>query len=401
MEAIKGLLNEVNLLRVARKRFSAQLAPDFNLFDYLRTDEMGVSKVIADLLDPKGSHGQGGVFLQEFAKILGLEPKWIAPTNDWQVVTEQQANGQRRIDVYLNSNVGIIGIENKPWAADQKNQLNDYADYLKNKAAKKEWRLIYLGDKEPSTDSITKAKREELTRSGNLTCLNFHVLEGWLDDCAAHSKALVVRVFIEELAKFVRTNINGELEMSEENEVIGEIRKSPANIAAAFHVSNAMNALKQGLLQSFHDELKSKLDEQGFHLVWDQVMTKGWGFGVKFREQDNKYLRIEFVDAELRNPCWGIRRDSESVKRDNNVWQGIKEVMQNQFGQGRDCNWWSWNSKVPDSKFDKDYKNWGVSEKPWIEMNNGYLVTKIFNLSLLIHGEFQKENKLYLLSSNA
>jgi hypothetical protein len=98
MEAIKGLLNAVDFkigtLRVARERFAAQLAPDFNLFDYLRTDEMGVSKVIADLLDPKGAHGQGGVFLQAFAKILGLEPKWIAPTNDWQVVTRASISWQ-------------------------------------------------------------------------------------------------------------------------------------------------------------------------------------------------------------------------------------------------------------------------------------------------------------------
>jgi hypothetical protein len=405
MEAIKWLLNGVGTLREERKRFSAQLAPDFNLFDYLRNDEMGVSRVIADLLDPKGAHGQGSVFLQAFAKTLNQE--WIASTDDWRVEKERPANG-RRIDVYLESNVGVIGIENKPWATDQKDQLSDYADYLKNQAANKNWLLIYLGNKEPSIKSITGEKRQALVPSGNLIFLNFHVLERWLNDCAAHSKALVVRVFIEELAKFVRTNINGELDMSEVYEVIGEIRKSEANITAAFQVSKVMTALKKGLLQSFHNELKSELTNNGFDLMWEPKMTidgeKYVGFGVKFGRQDKFNLHIQFTDSRLKDPCWGIRRIDESVKRDN-VWQGINEVMQSLFGPGHDIAqvdvWWPWISKAPDSQFNKDYINWEVSEKPWVAMNNSELVTKIVNLSLLIHRKFQEENKLYLLSSNA
>lgn len=413
MKTVESLLKEVDFkigtLQEARKRFSAQLAPDFNLFDYLRTDEMGVSKVIADLLDPQGAHGQGSVFLQAFARMLQQE--WITDSNNWRVVTEQQANGQRRIDVYLESDKGVIGIENKPWATDQKNQLSDYAEYLRSAVdnTNKRWLLIYLGNNEPSADSIGKKELEDFERDKNLIRINFHSLVGWLNDCAAQSRALVVRVFIEELAKFVRTNINGELDMSEEKEVIGEIMRSPANIAAAFHVSNAMTALKQGLLKKFEVDLRSQLHKKGFDLESDPGINQVWkayvGFGVKFDQQNkqnkqDKYLRIEFEGSGMRRAIWGVRRATESVARDNDIWQGIHEVMQNHFGLGKKSDDWPWYSELPDAIFEKGYRDWDISEKPWIEMDNGELVKKIVGLADQVFKLFQSEN-IHLLQAKA
>lgn len=406
MKDVNELLTQVafriGTLRVARNRFSAQLAPSFNLFRYMRTDEMGVSKVVADMLNPKGSHGQGRVFLQAFAK--KIEREWIASTDDWRVVTEQQANGQRRIDIYLASPAGVVGIENKPWAGDQNQQLSDYADYLKSKAINKEWLLIYLSNSEPSEHSISTTKREELAESRNFVCMDYQDLGIWLDDCAAQTRALAVRVFIEEFAKFIRVNINGELDMSEELEVIGEIRKSAANIGSAFHISNAMNSLKRELLQLFQDDLKTKLGKIGFRLEWDQGMNRGWGscvgFGVKFTEQD-KYLRIELEGSGWNKTLWGIRRDSDSVPKDDSTWKSIDNVMRTQFGDGKQSEWWPWYSYVPDAEFDEEYKNWASSEKPWIEMLDGVLADKIVALSERVHRVFEDGDCVHLLLPQA
>ena len=258
-ELLKAIAFKTETIYEARKRFFSHLALDFTIFDYLRSDEMGLSRIIADLLDPNASHGQGSTFLREFAK--RIEQEWISDANDWKVKTEKKVNGQRRIDIYLESSDGIIGIENKPWAIDQKDQLIDYANYLKEHHER--WLLIYLGNGEPSAESITKENRERLTLSGNLICCNFFELSNWLDDCAIKTKALNVRVFVDEFNNFIRRNINGELDMSEEKEVLEEIRKSLSNISAAFHISNAMSKLKQDLLQLFHDQLETKFSENG------------------------------------------------------------------------------------------------------------------------------------------
>lgn len=69
-QQIEQLLSEVRFkigtLREARNRFADQLVPEFRIFDYLRTDEMGLSRCIANLLNPKGEHGQGSIILDAF-----------------------------------------------------------------------------------------------------------------------------------------------------------------------------------------------------------------------------------------------------------------------------------------------------------------------------------------------
>ena len=398
-ELLKAIAFKTETIYEARKRFFSHLALDFTIFDYLRRDEMGVSRIIADLLDPNASHGQGSTFLKEFAKKIGQG--WISLANDWKVSTEKPVNGQRRIDIYLESSDGIIGIENKPWAIDQKDQLIDYANYLKEHHER--WLLIYLGNNEPSAESITKENRKRLTLSGNLICCNFFELSNWLDDCAIKTKALNVRVFVDEFNNFIRRNINGELDMSEEKEVLEEIRKSLSNISAAFHISNAMSKLKQDLLQLLHDQLETKFSENGFLLVWDNGMNSAWmkytGFGVKFNSQQDKYLRFEFDGASLQQALWGIRRTDESVEYNAAKWKVINDLMMSVFGTGKQSEWWPWWSSVPDANFKKEYKNWQNSYSPWIDIENGQLATNIYKLAVRLHDGFDKEGKLYLLSA--
>ena len=81
-QPIISLLEEVRFktttLKEARNRFADRLAPEFSLFDYLRTDEMGLSRCIASLLDPMEKHGQKEIFLEAFLKLSEI---------NWQLYT--------------------------------------------------------------------------------------------------------------------------------------------------------------------------------------------------------------------------------------------------------------------------------------------------------------------------
>ena len=44
------VFRRIEALREAQRRFSDQLAPQFRIFDYLRTDEYGFSRCLADLV---------------------------------------------------------------------------------------------------------------------------------------------------------------------------------------------------------------------------------------------------------------------------------------------------------------------------------------------------------------
>lgn len=79
------------------------------------------SRILGELLDPQGSHGQGNLFLHEFLKLLKVN----APAEGvWQVSIEKG-----RIDILLRREnpASVIIIENKANSAvDQQHQLYRY-----------------------------------------------------------------------------------------------------------------------------------------------------------------------------------------------------------------------------------------------------------------------------------
>lgn len=389
-------------LKEARERFADRLAPDFSIFDYLRTDEMGLSRCIADLLDPKGKHGQKEVFLESFLEKIN----WLGDTRVGSVNLENQANGQRRIDIYLQfQNGDIIGIENKPWAGDQENQLSDYAAFIQKEVKGNKWLLIYLSNNEPSDYSGTKKEVFKKTeREGRFKQLRFSEIIEWLEDCACKSRALIVRLFIEELAKFIRMNVNGELDMSEENEIKSLILASSQNIESAFHVSSVMKSVKEALLKEFHDDLRNKTKAKGFELIWDEAMSKGWrgspGFGMKFSKGQNLYLRFEFNSSGLHDLYWGIAREHDSVKKDDVVWKMFNEVMSDQFGSGNKTVRWPWWNWIDKKEFSGAYRNWDSNETPWKLMKEEKLAEKFVDLAVRVHAAFVKHQSFKLLSGD-
>ena len=57
--------------RALEAELDRHLARRFNVLDYMRTDELGLSRIVADLLNPRGPHGQGKLFLERFVEGLG------------------------------------------------------------------------------------------------------------------------------------------------------------------------------------------------------------------------------------------------------------------------------------------------------------------------------------------
>ena len=53
------LVPRLEMARDLERKLGRKLAHRFNNLDYLRDDELGLSRIIADLLNPKASHGQG------------------------------------------------------------------------------------------------------------------------------------------------------------------------------------------------------------------------------------------------------------------------------------------------------------------------------------------------------
>ncbi len=51
---ISNVVQELGILRLARQRYARVLAPEFNCFNYICPDELKLSQIISDLLNPQG-----------------------------------------------------------------------------------------------------------------------------------------------------------------------------------------------------------------------------------------------------------------------------------------------------------------------------------------------------------
>ena len=388
---LEDVSSKVGALREAKRMFAEQLAPEFSFFSYFRSDELALSACIAGLLDPNGAHGQGSVFLQSFFVHVLHKKDLVLDFKSCKVTTEHQANDQRRIDIVLHFDDAIIGIENKPWAGDQYEQLSDYAKYLeaKAKAVGKKWRLIYLCDRDPSLESWhSDEHRKELKESGHFIQCSFAQLGAWLNDCSTKAKALQVRVFIEELHKFVRMNVTGELDMTDVKETARIIRNSDKNLEAAFDISNALETTKVQLLEDFRGELQKVVEDAGFHLVWDNAMFAGstsCGFGVKFIKEQDIYLRFEFQLRGRSRLFWGLCREVKPPNRDSTRWERINKMMVSEFGarDTPDSKMWPWYRESTKDIFGWEMRDWLSNPKPWLLLMGGTESDQLISLSIV------------------
>ncbi len=217
-EFFRDLKFRYRIVKTAKEQVDRYLASDFNLVAITRPEETDISRFIALLLEPKGTHGQGDVFLQKFVEILkrelpeGSVSRFTANSDkfkDAQIITEYTTSKGRRIDLLIKLPTGFrIGIENKIYAGDQEKQLLDYSEYLKDTSGNN-YVLIYLtcGERTPSMESIPEELRKKLEKTGNFISLSYKkFLIPWLQECLKGCEADKVRWFIRDFITWVYKN---------------------------------------------------------------------------------------------------------------------------------------------------------------------------------------------------
>lgn len=147
------LRSELEPLQAAAREREAIEVRDFNIFRILRLSRKEVithSPMLANLLNPSGTHGQGPLFLNLFLDRLTLAGVTGLPSvhakQRWFIQTEQVTDFGN-LDISLSSPIARtkIVIENKIGAADQKSQLRRYRDSLDESVGQYDVRcLVYL-----------------------------------------------------------------------------------------------------------------------------------------------------------------------------------------------------------------------------------------------------------------
>ncbi|MEA1051238.1 PD-(D/E)XK nuclease family protein [Lamprobacter modestohalophilus] len=407
---LRDVFQRVTTLRQAKRRFADELAPDFHLFDYLRADEIGLSRCLADLLEPNacdhhGKHGQGGLFLDTLITQLAprVEPlplaDWASAEQCHAVELEHPTPAGRRLDILIRfDNGGLIGIENKPWAGDQPNQLRDYAAYLQKAAANDRWLLIFLSNREPDSGSIDEKTRNQYEKDGHFLRLGYSEANIWLQQAAEKARAIKVRVFVEELMKFIRTQVSGETDMSETMEITQHVLTTRANLESSFLIAQSLASVKSELLETLRDCLASELQKKGFVLDYDLASLRSGetytGFAIRFPglKQVDGSVYFEFGSAGLKSFTWGLKLHKDNCTAENRL--KIHDMMTSSFEGGKQSEGFAFYQLI-DKQWSSAYVNWNDSKEPWLAIydcgGKDSLARRVVELAERVYAVFESQ----------
>jgi len=138
----QNLLNQVKAITARYKKINELTGENFNIFQILKLESSEVrmhSAFLAELLNPKGSHGQKDIFLKLFVEAFCFKENIIetisckvkVEDHIGLISTDKTQGG--RIDITItDANNHQIIIENKIYAGDQNHQLLRYYNYSEN-----------------------------------------------------------------------------------------------------------------------------------------------------------------------------------------------------------------------------------------------------------------------------
>lgn len=378
----------------------AQEAPAFDVFRFMRVRENDLSVILADLLDPRGTHGQGALFLDNFLARLETA-HWKRSSAPCHVRLEHATNERRRIDITLTFPHGVIGVENKPWAVDQEAQLGHYADFLSHRGRQDDWNwlLVFLCNRPPAEYSLSAGERLRLGSSGQFVHFSFQDAVLWLTNCREKCQSSKVRYFLDDLVRFIQTAINGEMVITDRSEVVQTLME-PENIEAAFVIAQTLDATKRALLEDFRGKLESAANALGYSVEWRFThWIRGAGFYLRQSAADRLAVGFEFEGGNLTSLVWGLsdtRREGDPLQlaRESEVHRRAAAVMAGEFQGASASSGWPWYSPPNDASLTADLSHWDKAAAPWQQMASGQLLSAILERTQRVFKAFRGQEWL-------
>lgn len=362
---MNDIINILNQVRIVSRKIKEQRKEKFergenyNIFYDLgfMSDEVHLhSMFLANLLNPKGSHGQRGKFLEAFLKMLQKSFPAISADNlelnmtNASVEVEKYIGRQTdseggRIDIYLTDGKHSIIIENKIYAGDQHHQMLRYWNYgmsQKGDDTEKSFVLIYLtlDGCSPSIDSLGEDLKEN-----DIVCLSYKSdIRGWLDRCVElASRTPLVRETINQYISTIDILTNN---VMEDNKELLDILSKEENLDAVYDIANNKNIVVNRIINEvFIPKLRDLAESKGLTMgdnCTENWMEESWA-GASFYNPKWKYLKLvfEFERRGLGSLIFGFHtKDEDGVKREDvKDWE---KVQKNYSTKEVNNQYWIW-----------------------------------------------------------
>jgi hypothetical protein len=331
----------------------------FNIFRILAIGHREVtthSPMLAELLSPKGNHGQGAIFLRLFLteiKIQNFDAEGAKlKTEDFRGQVTEDSGG--RFDIVVKDRCGVtIVIENKIHAADQPTQM---------KRCRKEYpdaKMFYLtlDGRNPCGLSDADVK--------SIECIPIsykdHIL-AWLKKCREAAACLPsVRETITQYIHLIEELTNQSTNIRMSKALIDEIIKSPESLQAFYTLRDAELAVQTELFAG----LAGKLDKIVKHfehsgMKWQASLREMHKEGASFYfttrglEKCNLQILFHFSQKDFKGFLFGFAKINP--KQECRVEAQILSAFKEHFTNGRRTDW------CPAIAYWEEYMNWGPKQ---------------------------------------
>lgn len=319
MEKINYLLNQVGSLLKSYEKLAKSTGENFNIFSVMgmERDEVKThSRVIAELLNPKGSHSQGSVFLKiffqeieslreiqdfDFDNAIVKVEEYIGPINK-----DYTEGGY--IDIIIKDKTNQVVIENKIDALDQYKQLYRYKmKYLNCK-------LLYLTLKggKPSEESYKHDPTVLNLKDIVLVSYRSNILS-WLEKCIHESVTLpVIRETLIQYSNLIKKLTNQPTNDNMSDEIKSLIKN---NYLEAAEINKNFEVVKKEIVPDFFKDVANTFNQSDKNTDWEMtpnanesnqyfIKNRNWNnvaLAIWIKKNDVIYYGVKLLNANLKN----------------------------------------------------------------------------------------------------
>lgn len=394
MDQIKNLLSQVSIISKKNAEILDATGGRFNMFRICGVDhyENTHSAILAEFLNPNGTHGLKSKFLECFIETLG-EQFAIEDFNCKKArVHTEFAIPEGRIDILIEDEQRekAIIIENKIFAGDQWKQLKRYGDYAKERYKNDNYQLLYM------TLDGHEASKHSGSAVSYLIISYTETIINWLEKCVAiASRFPMVRETIIQYINHLKQLTNQDMD-NKNKEEITDLLSKVENLRAA-------KVICQNYSKTFDAIVKKHFNPKM------EEFAKANGLEYKYNNKcDEQYVSFEIKNPKWKDNCWifftydratgyhyglhrkrnndGLSDKDRNTLRDNLKKEGINPLKQHEY--------WTIHAKRPNLTIN-DWANLITKSDESIDQIDGFLrdfIKKIKVILQVMEGiKFEKE----------
>lgn len=255
MENVQRLLQEINEIRIHHEAMIEATGGRFNIFKIVGVNhyENTHSAIIAEFLNPEGTHGLKSKLLECF--IETLNGKFMIQSFNFEKarVRTEHFTDEGRLDILIedNKNKAII-IENKINASDQSEQLKRYDKYAQT--YQNGYQILYL----------TLLGKNATNQSGEGVrylpiSYKEHIIK-WIEKCVSITASRpLVRETLFQYINHLKQLTNTDMDSTLNEQIVKHLTENVESFKSAIAINNGLEDAKYRIFNNFVDNISEKV----------------------------------------------------------------------------------------------------------------------------------------------